>query len=614
MPRLAPMRSVGTREGKTGGEHASGARQRKTSLKLTDEQSDAVDLFRTSRSLKVSAFAGTGKTSTLTAMASSTGASGVYLAFNKSIAQEASGRFPRTVDCRTTHSIAYRALPSGLRSNPAKLTQAMSGNRVARLLDLEELRVADVTIRARSLGYLTSRTIQRFCQSGDATIEPRHVPMTGKLQQLDAKYQDEFALFVSKLASHLWSRMVDPGSDAPLGHDGYLKLWSLSRPRLHYDFVLLDEAQDTNEAVLSVLRAQGCQLTLVGDQYQQIYEWRGATNAMASVATDAEAYLTRSFRFGSRLADAATSILRILKETRSVLGDPDKDTRIESGRSAGTILCRTNAGVIDVVVDALQEGRTPFVVGGVNELVRLLEDVSRLRAGQPADSPEFFGFRNWAELVDFSQSEEGETLRSFVKIVNTYGEGRLISQLRSVAKSESAADLIVSTGHKAKGREWDSVALNSDFEPRVSKSDPGKSVLSREEAQLLYVAVTRAKSLLVVPPRLAAKWNVPLRDVPLAPKALRTGPRSGSEYTAVSTGVPLPPLPSFATVAAAASSDAPAEASLPARNVLLPRQPSMHHAEGRPLHSEPVFHAAASGRESRPGLIATLFRVILGIH
>ena len=69
---------------------------------LTEEQEKAVELFKTSSSLKISAFAGTGKTTTLTALGKSTSKSGLYLAFNKSIATDAKKKFPRTVDCRTT--------------------------------------------------------------------------------------------------------------------------------------------------------------------------------------------------------------------------------------------------------------------------------------------------------------------------------------------------------------------------------------------------------------------------------------------------------------------------------------------------------------------------------
>ena len=510
-------------------------------MELTSEQAHAVDLFKTSQLLKISAFAGTGKTSTLTAVAKSTSRRGLYLAFNKSIAEEARAKFPNSVDCRTTHSIALRTVPDAFRGNTTKLMGALQGNHIARLLSIQEIAVGGVTLKPRSLGYLTARTVQRFCQSGDDAILLHHVPLSGKLDRIDPQYQEQFKVYLSKLAAHLWDRMNDPYDEAPLGHDGYLKLWSLSQPQLNYDFLLLDEAQDTNEAVLSVLRCQDSHLTLVGDRHQQIYEWRGATNAMASVDADAEAVLTRSFRFGDAVADAATSILRVLGESRRVIGDPTRNSRIASSGATRAVLCRTNAGVVSVVVESLAAGRRPHVVGGVSELLRMLEDVMRLKRGNPAECAEFFGFRDWSEVVEFAESDEGESLRSFVSIVGAFGEGALIQRLNSVESQESSADLIISTGHKAKGREWESVALHSDFEPRVSKDDPNKFVLNQEEARLLYVATTRAKELLVVPPRLAAKWGVPLAS---------TGPKIQipvKAATVLRKKAP-PELPSFAKV------------------------------------------------------------------
>lgn len=219
-------------------------------------------------------------------------------------------------------------------------------------------------------------------------------------------------------------------------------------------------------------------------------------------------HVTRSFRFGEAVATAATSILKTLGETRLLIGDPNRDSKIAADGKTGTILCRTNAGVVAVVINALAENRKTHVVGGVAELINLLEDVTKLKRSIGAECPEFCGFNEWSEVLDFVKSDEGEALRSFVGIVNTYGENILIQKLRSVSHEEKGVSLIVSTGHKAKGREWDSVTLFSDFEPRLSKEIPPKQVLNQEEARLLYVATTRARELLVVPPGLAERWNV----------------------------------------------------------------------------------------------------------
>jgi superfamily I DNA/RNA helicase len=80
-------------------------------MKLTDEQYNAVQAAKAMQSLKISALAGTGKTTTLKAIAQELGAvgkQGLYLAFNKAIASEAQKKFTGTgCEARTFHSLAY---------------------------------------------------------------------------------------------------------------------------------------------------------------------------------------------------------------------------------------------------------------------------------------------------------------------------------------------------------------------------------------------------------------------------------------------------------------------------------------------------------------------------
>lgn len=259
----------------------------KSSFNLTTEQEEAIELFHENDLLKVNAFAGTGKTSTLIAMANSSPLRGLYLAFNKSIADEiATKHNNRRLSSKTTHSLALGSIRGHYNFDSDKLFSSMQGNRIVHDLGLHEMVVADkVLLSARSVGYLVASTIQRFCQSSDADVTIKHVPVTGKLAVIDKQLTDEFRAYVSQLAAHLWGRMTDPSDSTPLGHDGYLKLWSLHKPEIPFDYVLLDEAQDTNDAVLSVLKNQKCKVVYVGDRHQQIYEWRGAINAMDQLVT-----------------------------------------------------------------------------------------------------------------------------------------------------------------------------------------------------------------------------------------------------------------------------------------------------------------------------------------
>ncbi|CAB3801229.1 hypothetical protein LMG28138_04976 [Pararobbsia alpina] len=101
---------------------------------------------------------------------------------------------------------------------------------------------------------------------------------------------------------------------------GHLKVWAQTEPRIDADFILFDEAQDSDGVMLSVLGLQRhAQIIYVGDPYQQIYEWRGAVNAMAQIDVPERA-LTESFRFGPTFAALASCVLALLGERTPIRG------------------------------------------------------------------------------------------------------------------------------------------------------------------------------------------------------------------------------------------------------------------------------------------------------
>ena len=142
----------------------------------------------------------------------------------------------------------------------------------------------------------------------------------------------------------------------------------------------------------------------------------------------------------------------------------------------------------------LQAGRRPHVVGGVGELDRMLRGVEHLKRGEPTDVAEFFGFADWNEVAEHSKTPEGRNLRTFVGLVDAHGERHLIQKLNETQRDERGADVVVSTAHKAKGREWETVELVDDFLPSQPGSDPdAPPQIDEAEVRLFYVALTRAK-------------------------------------------------------------------------------------------------------------------------
>jgi hypothetical protein len=123
--------------------------------------------------------------------------------------------------------------------------------------------------------------------------------------------------------------------------------------------------------------------------------------------------------------------------------------------------------------------------------------VYELKDGKPALSPEFFGFASWREVVAFADSEEGESVKSFVQLVEQHGESKLWPAVKGSHNDEKSADVVLSTAHKAKGREWNSVRLAADFASSRADADQADN---EAETRLFYVAMTRAKSVLAVDP------------------------------------------------------------------------------------------------------------------
>lgn len=470
-------------------------------LKPMPEQEEAIEAFLGGSTLRINAFAGTGKTTTLQMLAERSRLKGQYIAFNKDIVQAAQSRFPRSVKSSTSHSLAFRGVVGRFGNSSDKLFSRVNVNATASYLNLAQRGITmTYSLTARQQAFLICETIRRYCQSADIEIVPKHVPRYGVLAVVSDDIVRMVSHYVVEGARRLWRAMIDPSDPYPLGHDGYLKLWALSTPQIKADYILLDEAQDTSDVMLGVLKAQKAQMVYVGDRYQQIYEWRGAVNAMERIETARETALTTSFRFGPELAGFASRVLSFLGEDRKLRGNPQISTSLRRVHQ-GTFLARTNAVAIMTAVEAIGRGMRPHITGGNGEMLEMLRSVSGLRMGRPSLFPEFFGFGTWGEVQDFSETLEGERLKTFVKLVDTHGEGQLIWALGNTV-DEKVCDLVVSTAHRAKGREWDDVILADDFlqdNPERRRRRSGNKEIDAAELRLFYVAVTRSRRALDVP-------------------------------------------------------------------------------------------------------------------
>ena len=205
---------------------------------LTDEQSAAVAC--PAKLIRVLAFAGTGKTTMLVEFARARRAQRfLYLAYNASIQKEASKKFPPNVVARTSHSLAYEAV-GHLYAAAGMLVNANRMNTVMSVMDVDDWPMASAYAYANAC----MDTLNTYLCSDQEEMTAEMVPSIACELSFPIKK-------VLESAQRIWSIMCDL-DDTRLGmtHDGYLKLYQISKPVLSkYDYILFDECQPAGTMV-----------------------------------------------------------------------------------------------------------------------------------------------------------------------------------------------------------------------------------------------------------------------------------------------------------------------------------------------------------------------------
>lgn len=483
-----------------------------TTMKPTDEQAAVIEAAKTSARVAVEAYAGCGKTTTLELLARSLGDKQiVYTAFNKAIVESSRRKMPDNVSCRTTHSLAYHTHARRNRLNGRR----QLGYQQAQILGVDPL-VVPVGDRTRRLapGWLAAvgmNTLNRWCDSADPEITTSHVAWPRVVAE-DATgnwgpAKRILAEVAVDIAQRAWEDVQAHNGRLNWQHGFYLKMFQLDGTVVDgCEMLMLDEAQDTNGVTMAILETHaraGAQLVLVGDKYQEIYAWRGAKNAMDLMKVDARVPLTGSWRFGSALAEIANLILvdtlgaklplRGLNASPGTVGPADRPD---------AYLARTNAAIIERAMLLRSQGIDTQIMGGTADILSFIRAAAKLQAGQRVEHADLGAFDNWEQVLEYVDNDPaGDDLALMVTLVAKYGTEKLLLAFERTDETSKKAQVILSTGHKAKGLEWPTVKLLDDFHgPRDGKIPvkAGEHFTNPEAVRLLYVAATRAQSHLDV--------------------------------------------------------------------------------------------------------------------
>jgi len=465
---------------------------------LTAEQKQCVEMALQGKDLKIKAFAGSGKTSTLVAIAKELQGRGLYLAYNKAIQADAVKKFPVSVDCKTAHSIAYRANVYQIKDR----VRTLSIFDMTRYMDIKRI----YCYEENDIAFFTLKLLRVFVNSDRKKIDGqfRNSRIFEEVEGRDVEETNAIINYVINKAAEYWERCTERGSTIPIEHDFYLKMYQLANPDLSstYEYILFDECQDANPVLLDILLKQRCQKIYVGDEHQQIYSWRGSINSFAKLGGEVY-YLSRSFRFGNEISRLSNIIITAKNESQLLCGSANIESRLVNKLTTPfTVLCRTNARIIEKILTFRKQKL--HVVGGVNEILNLAKSGYALFTGNKdrVSHSKLKYFKSWDAMLRFNHKYQDPDITFLAKLIKEHKRSfkNIIKQIEDACYVEdSIAEVTLSTIHKSKGREWDNVILEDDF-IIFTNEVPLEAILvyDIEELNLIYVGITRTKANLLL--------------------------------------------------------------------------------------------------------------------
>lgn len=302
--------------------------------------------------------------------------------------------------------------------------------------------------------------------------------------------------------------------------------------------ILVDEIQDLTgvraQMVTAILNNVKCGFTLAGDPAQGIYDFqiRNKDDGITSVeflnwtrSTFGENLIEKELKENFRTSANLTEI--IAKIRPYAMPDPEKGlenyTKIrrflinlpksgtaskptfitQTGYSESiAILCRLNAEVM-VTADALRKRGIPAIIPPSSDEKGMPTWIGRIFSEYTSQRINRMDFeKKWQESIgDNKEIESEEAWRVLKWIEGNQQEYLNLNTLKFHLRNgtkwtneteayKSAENIIVTTIHQAKGREYDHVII---LPPRINRNihqNPD------EECRVLYVAMTRARSKL----------------------------------------------------------------------------------------------------------------------
>lgn len=450
----------------------------------------------------VEAVAGSGKSTTIVEAMKLVRGTSLFLAFNKAIAEELK---TRGVNARTFHSLVFSPVMRARNQNQPNM------NKLRDLCDVNMKGMDKVLYqtfackmvglaRQVGVGCLVADTEQVWIDiAAHHDIEPEHE---------DAEFGRAIELSRALLDWSNASPMVD--------FDDMLYFAVKDKIALNkFDFVFVDEAQDTNAIQREILRKimkPSSRIIAVGDPAQAIYGFRGADsnslNLLASEFNCTKLPLTITYRCPTSVVSYAQQwVSHIQAADNAPEGEVlELGTKWDPSVFAAQdlVVCRKTAPLITLAYRLIRARKPVTVMGreigqGLKSLIKKMNvtrmDLLVTRLEQYRDR-EIEKAR--AKQDDAKMEAIEDKVNSILFLIDSMDENEGIPDLERHIDSlftDKANATIFATIHKSKGLEADRVFwLNRSECP----AQWARQEWQREqEINLCYVAATRAKKALI---------------------------------------------------------------------------------------------------------------------
>jgi len=495
--------------------------------------------------LVVNAVAGSGKTSTLKALASYMTVKVLFLAFNKHIATELSEDLKGTTfDCSTIHSRGYGvlrkrfgslkleaqkyrrlcALAVDLRSkdrNPGRKEKKLL-NQFRRMIHTEQQETVLQQERTNTLQALSKLVdlarLNLIQYSRDWTKD--------QLYDLCEHYEIDIHRELEDWACYVVPAILRYGL-AATNDNGEIDftdmIWIPGELNLRpypYSFVFVDEAQDLSPCqlrmALSCVHRKG-RVIAVGDRNQSIYGFAGADVDSIDRIIDridaTELPLSICYRCPRSVVEIASKIVPDIEpypcSEEGTIGTVDPKEISKQLSEGDIVVCRTTAPLVKLCFDLIRQGIAARVRGRdigkqiINTLIEISDQPGFRfrRIEDEIDSWERKKARRILERTQGDQDDPGiqaimdraECLRVFLEMTEAETIEALEDGIEDLFSDQRPA-IWLSTVHKVKGLEADNVfILRPELLPFPYARLPWQQ---QQESNLEYVAYTRAKKAL----------------------------------------------------------------------------------------------------------------------